>query len=232
MLAAACAAASGTMPQDMSARGHERAAVADDGQAGKSALIAEYLDRCAAGRPAPGDGAPCWTAGRDAAADARREREQQLSLATEHRAAAQELHDTEARYCNGIAQADREVSPFLHSEDIASVEPLYGKALSSRGATNHLQGSTVTFRAVTGLTAEWLQRVVDCHRARNAVIGYDEPALADCPLGLKGVSATVQSVRGGFAVEMRGDATIAQQILSRSESLLAKPRPGADSTPR
>jgi len=183
------------------------------------------VGRCALGSPAPEPGAPCWTAGRDPAAEARRARERQLRLAAEHRAAAQALHDAEARDCVGIAVADGEVSPFLYAEDIAGVEPLYGRTGSSRGAPNlRLQGATVTFRAVPGLTAEWLQRVVDCHTARNAVLGYDQPALADCPLGLQGVSATVLSVRGGFAVEMLGDFEKAEQILRRAQAL-ANPQP-------
>ena len=227
-LSAACATTPGIAPLEMGALKHERAAAAEEEHARNSALIDEHLGRCALGSRAPESGAPCWTAGPNSGAEARRVRERQLRLATEHRAAAQALRDAEARDCVGISVADREMSPFLHARDFAGVEPLYGQASSPRGAANRrLEGAAVTFRAVSGLTVEWIQRVVDCHIARNAVLGYDEPSLAACPLGLRGVSTTVRSARGGFAVEMRGDLKVAEQILRRAQALV-KPQPGAD----
>ena len=220
MLAAACAATSGTAPHDMGAAEHERAAAVEEKHSRTGARIEEYLERCARGSLATEPGAPCWTAGRDPAAEARRASERQLQLAAVHRASAQALHDAEAGACVGIAGADREVSPFLHTEDIAGVEPLYGRVASRSGVSLKLEGATVTFRAVPGLTAEWLQRVVDCHVARNAVLGYDNPAMAHCPLGLQAVRSTVRSVGAGFAVEMRGDIPTAKQILGRAQALL------------
>lgn len=54
--------------------------------------------------------------------------------------------------------------------------------------------STFTyFRPVPGLTKELFQRIVNCHLARNAVLGHDAPELAYCPLAPKGVTAEVRS---------------------------------------
>ncbi len=49
----------------------------------------------------------------------------------------------------------------MHHEDVANVEPLTVKVTSGRGSYGRTVGATVTFRAVPGLTAQWLQRVVD-----------------------------------------------------------------------
>jgi hypothetical protein len=46
----------------------------------------------------------------------------------------------------------------------------------------------VMFRARPSMTAEWLQRVVDCHPARNAALGHVVLDLPDCPLVPKGVA--------------------------------------------
>ena len=42
---------------------------------------------------------------------------------------------------------------------------------SGKSSTQKDVGATVVFRAVPGMTAEWLQRVVDCHLARAAAVG-------------------------------------------------------------
>lgn len=217
----------------MGAREHERAAAAEETHAGNSALIEDHLGRCGRGNLSPQPSAPCWTAGGNAgAADARRERERQLRVAAAHRAAALALRDAESRSCVGIGAADRDVSPFLHTEDIAGVEALNGRVLSSRGGGDQrLQGATVIFRAVPGLTAEWLQRVIDCHVVRNAVLGYGDPVVADCPLGVQGVTATVRPAGGGFAVEMRGNPTVAEQILRRARAMVTA-QPSGDASPR
>jgi hypothetical protein len=81
----------------------------------------------------------------------------------------------------------------------------------------------VTIRAVPGLTAEWLQRVVDCHVARNAALGHVVPEMPYCPLVPKGVHATVSSVHGGFAVAIRADdGEGAQEVLRRAEALIKR----------
>jgi hypothetical protein len=143
-------------------------------------------------------------------------------LAAQHRAASEALRTAEASACAGIPEEDRDLSPFDHPEDIRSVSKVseelkIGKAVSPRTA-----GAEVIFRAVPGLTAEWLQRVVDCHLARNAAIGH-EAASADmpnCPLTVRGAQASVRSVGDGFAVTIRStDSAAAAEIQRRAESL-------------
>src|SRR5699024_11191603 len=116
----------------------------------------------------------------------RKDAERHRKLAEKHRAASKALVDAEQRFCSGIPEADRDTSPFYHREDLRAVQGLKNAPdasdVYSGGATSAveiqqiekevvgpggLQGARVTFRAVPGMTAEWLQRVVDCHLARN-----------------------------------------------------------------
>lgn len=81
-------------------------------------------------------------------------------------------------------------------------------------------GAVVTFRAVPGLTAEWLQRLVDCHLARNAARGHVVPEMPNCPLVPKGAAATVRSTGDGFAVSISSsDDATAREIRARAERL-------------
>jgi hypothetical protein len=79
-------------------------------------------------------------------------------------------------------------------------------------------GAVINFRPVPGLTRERLQRIIDCHLARNASLGH--PAEIPCPLALKGVKAVVKDTRAGLAVEITSrDAAVAGEIWSRSQKL-------------
>ena len=171
------------------------------------------------------------------ASDDARAAEFHRKRAAEHRAASQALRDAEARACVGIAESDRDRSPFDHRENVASVEPLYvmdrgavdvsgsGPAQPPRG-TRHLAGAVVMLRAAPGMTAEWLQRVVDCHLARNAALGHEVPEMPYCPLVPNGAEATVTPARGGFAVTIQSDVPAsAEEVLRRSRGLLAAPLP-------
>ena len=214
----ACASAkAGTAPHDLGSRGHEQAAREEDSTAATDAAIAQHLEGCARGNPSPAAATPCWTGNGDPVGEARRLGELHRSLAAQHRAAAQVLRQAEERDCVGIAPADRDLSPFAHAADIADVEAL--RATASR-SNPRLRGATVTLRAVPGLTAEWLQRAIDCHISRNAVLGHDDPSMSACPLGLGGVTATVRSTRNGFAVDIRSDdAAVAEAIWQRAQAL-------------
>ena len=141
-------------------------------------------------------------------------------MAADHRAASQALVAAEAAACAGIADADRDTSPFEHVEDIASVTPLTESHSAGKATTQEIVGAIVEFRAVPGLTAEWLQRMVDCHIARNAALGHDVPEMPDCPLVPKGASAQVASTGAGFSVAIRSDdPASAKDILARAQRL-------------
>lgn len=159
-------------------------------------------------------GAGCWSSVRSPTASHLEEAEKQRKLAADHRVASPALRDAEARACAGISDADRDMSPFERRDDIESVEPLNVNLSSSKGTAVRTEGAVITFRAVPGMTAEWLQRVVECHLARNAALGHVVPEMPSCPLVPDGVSAQVTATDTGFAVSVRSeDTATAQEIL-------------------
>jgi hypothetical protein len=72
------------------------------------------------------------------------------------------------------------------------------------------------------MTAPWLQRIVDCHLARNAALGHADTSMPDCPLLPRGVSARVSATDTGFAVAVQSeDSATAADILRRARALTA-----------
>lgn len=125
-----------------------------------------------------------------------------------------------------IALDERDMSPFEHTEDITSVEPLIipeGDA-PTKPLPERTVGAVVTYRAVPGMTAEWLKRLLDCHLARNASLGHVVPEMPNCPLVPNGAQARVNSTGDGFSVAISSSNPVtAREILSRAERLRARP---------
>jgi hypothetical protein len=214
----ACASTPGARPSDMSAVQHEQAAASHEGEATPHA---EQYSPAAQQATNHCDGKhPCWTSTSNPTdlhlSDAKKHRR----MAADHRAAGQTLRAAEAQSCAGISDDDRDISPFYHREEITSVQPANAPSPRGKGDPGHVTGAVVTFRAVSGLTAEWLQRIVDCHIARNNALGNDMPEMPYCPLVPKGVTAKVSSTGDGFAVTIESqDPNTAQEILRRAQSL-------------
>lgn len=228
LFAFACAADPGTHPQDMSAASHESMAKQEDQAA--AAHAAQYDPAAQKDTDVCGTGG-CWTSTtnptKEHDADAQRHRE----LAAKHRAASSALAQAEAQACAGISNDDRDISPFAHREDIKSVSPLVEQIRNGKTVIDKRVGATVVFRAVRGMTAEWLQRVVDCHLARAAAAGYSMPEMDYCPLELKNVTAKVTSAGDGFAVNIRSnDAATVDQIWARAQALTSAPAASASTS--
>lgn len=141
-------------------------------------------------------------------------------LAAQHRAASQALRDAEVRACKNVPEGDRDVSPFYHREDIVSAGPFTeGFALGGQ----RVIGAEVVFAALPGMTAEWLQRVMDCHLARNAILPDAATTMSYCPLAVPHAKAQVRSVGNSFAVDVTSnDEGSVKAILSRAEALTRK----------
>lgn len=219
---AACASTPGAKPQDMSAAQHEEMAKGEE-NASKEHLAqfdpAATKETKTCGVKA---GQPCWTSEKNPTAEHATDWQRHQKAAADHRAASQALRDAEARNCVGIPDADRDMSPFDHREDISGVEDLRGP-VGLKGAAPRLEGSVVHFRAVQGMTAQWLQRVVDCHLARNAALGHQATDMPSCPLVPKGATATVSATATGFDVAIRGsDPAAAEEIGRRAKTLVTK----------
>jgi hypothetical protein len=225
-VAAGCATTTpGARPHDMSAAQHEQEAQAHARTAETHATEYDPEARVSQKRCAGGDRIgveyPCWTSELNPTAKHRRAAEEHRRHAADHRAASAALRHAEARACVGINPDDRDMSPFVHVEDIVSVEELVDHARGGY-AKPHVRkvGARVTFHAVPGMTAERLQRMIDCHLARNASLGHVVPEMGNCPLVPKGVKAQVKATGNGFVVEIRSDdPETAREILSRAERL-------------
>jgi hypothetical protein len=216
---AACAPITpGAEPHQMSAAQHEAAATSQERTA--ELHSAQYnpqasvtAEQCRT--------RGCWTSVTNPTAEHLKEAEKYRKMAADHRAASQALRDAEARACVGISEDDRDMSPFEHREDIASVEPLTISTMTGKNQYARTVGAVITFRARPGMTAQWLQRVIDCHLARNAALGHDVPGMSDCPLVPKGVTAKVTATDTGFAVAVRAEDTDTIAEIQRRARALA-----------
>ncbi len=222
----ACTSATpGARAHDMSAAQH--AASADD-EARTAQLHAARFDAKAseeANRCSPnGQSDACWSSTSNPTREHLDDSRKHQAMAADHRAASQALRDAEARSCVGLPDTDRDTSPFDHREDIASVAPLTVGTTAGKSQSARNEGAIVTIRAVPGMTAQWLQRVIDCHLARNAALGHDVPEMAYCPLVPRGVMARVSGTEAGFAVAIRADdSQTAQEVLKRARALTSRP---------
>lgn len=220
LFAAAACSPAGTQAHDMSAAQHQAAASREDHQASTHAAqfdpnASESQTRCSMGK-----GRVCWTQAINPTASHGDTAEKHRELAAKHRAASQTLRDAEASACTGISDEDRDTSPFAHTQDIRSVSKLTREDATGKSRLTRDAGATIVFRATPGLTAEWLQRIVDCHLARNAAVGHDMPEMPYCPLVPRDAKATVRSVGDGFAVSVASaDPASAAAIWGRAQKL-------------
>jgi hypothetical protein len=76
------------------------------------------------------------------------------------------------RACAGVPEDERQLGLQAHPERVDRVEPLRA-ALNAKSMFTKVVGTTVYVRATPGVTTEWLQRVVDCHRLAS---GGEMPA--------------------------------------------------------
>ncbi len=219
LAAAAACATPGTRPHEMGAAGHEQAAAAEQKEAERHAALYELAERAAEGRCAS-EGSPCWTSVMTPKGH-RKEVERHLAAAAEHRAAGQALAQAEASACAGLTEIDRDMSPFAHREDIEYVAQLFHvqyRLREERVAT--LLGAQIAFLPVRGLSRERLQRIVNCHLARNAVLGHDVPEMDYCPLVPKDVTAQVLSGGDRYLVNVQSiTPASAQEIWTRAQKI-------------
>jgi len=242
-------ASSGTEPNAMTAGQHQAAAANEEKTAAEHQGRYDPSGTEAPRAPSPGAYGACisyessncyvrWQSEENPTAQHRKDAEYHRKLADKHRAASEALRDAEQRFCAGIPEADRDLSPFYHREDITAVEGLKWETTSNGHSVyapkvvqvqpiekevlgTDLLGARITFRAVRGMTGEWLQRVVDCHLARNAVVGAaSDQTMSFCPLAVPHVTAKVTSTGTGFAVDVTseiGDSAL--QVVKRAREL-------------
>lgn len=224
LFASACSGApkthgSSTAEHDRAAREHEVAAREIESQCAqdrRGELTAPIDREPAAIERLDRPGEPCWKAGDKRFLDAHR------AAATNHRTASAELRAAEANKCEQISDEDRAVSPFERTADITAIETFPQNVETTNASGDRRPVAIVTFRAVRGLTADWLQQAIDCHIARDAALGHLVPEMPDCPLVPRGVVARVTSSGTSFSVELAAsDPKTAREVVARAQRLLA-----------
>ena len=187
---------------------------------GRLAVVAAGIGVAASGCATPGTRPyDMSAAGHETAAAAAPE----ARVGNEHLAAARSLRAAEERTCAGTPEHARDGTPYFRAEDVESVAPLY-EPVPKSGTV--LRGAVLRIRPSAGVTAEMLQRSIECHAARVATLGYDLKGMDACPLAVKNVGYTVISGGDSFLVQMRSrDWDAASEVLRRAQAL-------AGSTPR
>jgi hypothetical protein len=161
---------------------------------------------------------PCWTSVTNANARYRRAAHKQRVEAAAHRRAAVELWNVERTRCRSLGENEIAASPFTQREDILGAEE-YREGTALRGVR-------VAFRKVPGLTARWMERSLQCHQARAAVLGFPEDFMSHCPITLPDVALSVVDAGAQIVVTMRSKrGEIAAAALGRVRDLTDKPLP-------
>ncbi len=117
------------------------------------------------------------------------------------------------------------LAPVLNRQAVESAEPLYTREPSGKsGEASRLFGAVIRIRAIQGVTAEWLDRALECHSARRVLGRIPENVMPNDPFWLPGrmVDIDAQSARDGFQVAVRGySVDDAQEILIRANAFAA-----------
>lgn len=201
----ACRGREGTHPEDMSAAQHEAAAA--DAEAKAVEAESQYDPDVVVF-----DGGDCseFCFRSNPTEHHLREANRLRREAARHREASHELQVAEERACAEIPELHRDFSPFFHRSHITGAE------LGDDGPV------TVHFDEIPKTTAAGLQRLVDCHLARNAAMGFEMEEMDYCPLAVAKVSATVLETDAGVDIQLEAEDEQARaEVVARVEKLLA-----------
>lgn len=195
-----CAAFNRTRPQDLTVRGHEQAAVAEEENAAQAARDAKFGGR---GAQYAQFMAPRYR-----------------SLVESHRAAARFLRDEVARACDGVPEA---LGPAIDGVMVVSVDELRRGSEppvvhSARGFNpEYLLGAKIAL--VGEVTPSALTGLLRCRIARAAADGDDGVD----PVAVKGAKVMVlPRGEGGLLVEIRTeDQPTASEVVRRARLLTA-----------
>jgi hypothetical protein len=115
---------------------------------------------------------------------------------------------------------DGDLTPVLGGQAIQGVGPLYSTVEGTKaGEESRLRGAIVKVNALPGVSAEWLDRELECHSAR-LTLGRVQSS-PDDPFWLPGsiVDVDVRPAKDGFAVGIAGySPTDARRIFERAQA--------------
>jgi hypothetical protein len=138
------------------------------------------------------------------------------NLAREHVDAATRLRDEERTACYGISDADRDMGPFAREAAVTGVEVVRDRGVFPKGPLEPV-GVSVYVRADSGMTQQWLGRIVACHMAHVAVSGRET---RPSPLAVPNADVSVSSTQVGFRVTITShDRDAARSVVDRGREL-------------
>jgi hypothetical protein len=115
---------------------------------------------------------------------------------------------------------DSDLAAVLSGQAVQAVGPLYATVEAGKsGEESRLRGAVLTISALPGVTAEWLDRELECHGARVA-LGRATSTPED-PFWLPGssVDIDVRPAKDGFVVGVAGYSSAdARQIFDRAQA--------------
>jgi len=126
--------------------------------------------------------------------------------------------------CRGLHDAEQYVGLLTNRQDVLAVDEIKPEESMVESLTpDQRAGARILLAAGPGVTAEWLERIGECHIAENAARGYPQGATLS-PLDVKGAAVHVSSVGDGFAVDITSyNWKAAREILTRARALLIPP---------
>lgn len=152
-------------------------------------------------------------------------------------AAVADARAAEAHSCVGISDPVHRAHPIFQPELVSQVTPLYREERHGRATFTRVRGAEIHVRATPSVTAQWLQRSLECHIARRELGRVSHNDVPNDPVYLPAgpASVHVREARDGFVVVLEGrDAAHAREVLSRARALVtptsagyAEQRPGS-----
>ncbi|HVZ73806.1 MAG TPA: hypothetical protein VHJ20_15610 [Polyangia bacterium] len=124
--------------------------------------------------------------------------------------------------CHGVRDADSQIGLFTDARNIVRYQRLTPRQPASETETAESRGGVRIFlTARPGMTPEWLQRIAECHIAREIAKRYQDATQS--PLDVPGITVSVTSTGDGFAVDLLADTAKAADELVRRTTRVAKP---------
>ena len=127
--------------------------------------------------------------------------------------------------CRGVPDPERYDWLGMNRQDIVAVQEVKSEERMTSSLVyvppDRRAGARVLLAARPGETAEWIQRIAECHIAWSTVRGASQGG-GSSALDVKGAEVRVSSTGDAFAVEITStDVRVAQEILRRAWTLLA-----------
>jgi len=154
---------------------------------------------------------PCWDPAEEAVESHRDAAARERKTARVERAQAVALARAELGSCRGIPPRELSHTPLSHRRSIAEVIP--------HRVSGEVRGVHIVFKRVPGLDARWMERAIECHRARAAVLGRSG---SPDPTLIPEAQVTVSEDGGRVTVFVRTpDGDSGELALARAQALTA-----------